>query len=267
MFKKILLVVLVLGLAGSASAADALIAHWNLDETSGTIAADSVGSSDGTLQSISGGPTWTSSGQINGALSFDNDGLVNGTRDTSGTWDDNGNSFTLDFYIKTTYNASRQQQVWVQNDRKIDTYGERVAVRHWTNQWTHETTGAYGVTMAVSNDSGGWHMLHVWDTNFVTGNWVHVQAVRDATLNELRLYADGALQGTTSWTDSTLNVSDIMRDGLAMGIDTGDGNYTTSARRLDGDLDEVKLYNYTVPEPATIMLLGLGGLALIRKRR
>ena len=46
------------------------LAHWKLDETSGTIAIDSVGGHDGTLTPIIGGPTWTA-GQIDGGLNFD----------------------------------------------------------------------------------------------------------------------------------------------------------------------------------------------------
>jgi hypothetical protein len=46
-----------------------LIAHWRLDETSGTVAADSVGTNEGVL---SGNPTWQSTGgKIKGALQFD----------------------------------------------------------------------------------------------------------------------------------------------------------------------------------------------------
>lgn len=43
------------------------IAHWKLDETSGTIAVDSVGGHDGTLLDD---PVW-SAGQVDGALNFD----------------------------------------------------------------------------------------------------------------------------------------------------------------------------------------------------
>ena len=43
------------------------IAHWRFDETSGTVAADAVGSLDGTLE---GPPEWTA-GKVRGALSFD----------------------------------------------------------------------------------------------------------------------------------------------------------------------------------------------------
>ena len=45
------------------------VAHWKLDESSGTTASDSAGSYPGTL---TGGPVWNpTGGKINGALSFD----------------------------------------------------------------------------------------------------------------------------------------------------------------------------------------------------
>ncbi|MDH3589124.1 MAG: DNRLRE domain-containing protein, partial [Gammaproteobacteria bacterium] len=50
-----------------AEAGSGPIAHWKLDETSGTTAVDSVGGHDGTLTN---GPAWVA-GQIDGALDFD----------------------------------------------------------------------------------------------------------------------------------------------------------------------------------------------------
>ena len=54
--------VLVLGLAGSVSGD--LVAHWPLDEGSGTTAYDSAGSNDGTLMQ---GPVWVA-GRMGGGL-------------------------------------------------------------------------------------------------------------------------------------------------------------------------------------------------------
>ena len=46
-----------------------MIAHWKLDETEGTVAADSVGDNDGF---VIGGPVWQpNGGQIGGALELD----------------------------------------------------------------------------------------------------------------------------------------------------------------------------------------------------
>ncbi|MHC4694214.1 MAG: hypothetical protein ACYS67_15840, partial [Planctomycetota bacterium] len=64
--KSILLIcfILVLGLSGSALGD--LVAHWPLDEGSGTTAYDSAGGNDGTLMS---GPVWVS-GRMGGGLQF-----------------------------------------------------------------------------------------------------------------------------------------------------------------------------------------------------
>ena len=53
--------------SGAGGSGGGLIAHWKLDETSGTTAVDSEGGHDGTLVN---GPVWTA-GQDNGALSID----------------------------------------------------------------------------------------------------------------------------------------------------------------------------------------------------
>jgi hypothetical protein len=69
--KLSLVVTALLGLLavfGSAEAKDAnLVAHWMLDEDTGSITYDSAGGNDGTLN---GDPNWTT-GQVDGALEFD----------------------------------------------------------------------------------------------------------------------------------------------------------------------------------------------------
>jgi hypothetical protein len=60
-------VVFSLFMSGFASAINDPVAHWKLDEASGTTASDSVGTNDGTLIN---GPVWTT-GIVDGALDFD----------------------------------------------------------------------------------------------------------------------------------------------------------------------------------------------------
>ena len=50
-------VALAFALAVTGTSRASLVAHWPLDETSGTVAADAVGDNDGTL---SGNPVWES---------------------------------------------------------------------------------------------------------------------------------------------------------------------------------------------------------------
>ncbi len=99
---KITAVLLVLVMCGSVWAQDSgLIAYWEFDEGSGTIAYDSAGNNDGTIY----GAQWTT-GQAGGALSFD--GVDN--------YVDCGNDESLDFTDAITIGA------WVKR-RNFDTHG------------------------------------------------------------------------------------------------------------------------------------------------
>ena len=51
-------------------------------------------------------------------------------------------------------------------------------------------------------------------------------------------------------------------DDFAIGIRAFDFASTP----FEGEIDEVKIYNHVVPEPATVLLFGLGSL-LLRKRK
>jgi len=50
----------------SAACPSGMVSYWNFDETSGTVASDSVGTNNGTLVN---GPVWTT-GKVGGALQF-----------------------------------------------------------------------------------------------------------------------------------------------------------------------------------------------------
>jgi len=81
MFKKLFCLILVLGMAGAANAA--LVGHWDMEDGSGTIAADSVGSDDFTL---TGATSWVPGTVGSGALSFDdpcNDAAIGRAAGTS----------------------------------------------------------------------------------------------------------------------------------------------------------------------------------------
>lgn len=85
-----------------------LIAHWALDETSGSTAADSVGGHHGT---VVGNPIWTD-GQVNGAISLDGDGdYINcggGSDPNTYTWADLTEEITVSAWIKGTFTKSWQ---------------------------------------------------------------------------------------------------------------------------------------------------------------
>jgi hypothetical protein len=79
--------------------------------------------------------------------------------------------------------------------------------------------------------------VEVSNANFVTGEWVHVVAVRDKTNNQLLLYANTQLQGTAD--DLTGDISQV--EDLYFGVSPDEAN-----TNLEGNLDDIRLFNYAL---------------------
>ena len=111
-------------------------------------------------------------------------------------------------------------------------------------------------------------------------NWHHVAVVVNATTLQMLSYIDGDLAGTMDidefgnyyYRDSNPGGDEAY---IVFGADqSGEDVALTSFAKLP--LDEIRIYNEAlsetavgalVPEPATMSLLALGGLAMIRRRR
>jgi hypothetical protein len=109
------------------------------------------------------------------------------------------------------------------------------------------------------------------DLDFNT--WYHLAGVREGTgAGAVRLYVDGILAGSTSSVHTALTSGQEFSVG---GANVTGGPPGTFARAVNGYVDEVRLswgaldtdQFLNVPEPATMLMLSMGGLALIRRRR
>jgi len=127
--------------------------------------------------------------------------------------------------------------------------------------WTHDMTGL------VPDDATGieWATLWIdaWDVDLTEGE-IDVIYINDV---EMGILADtgGRYWGTSRFTLPPSLLDDLWQDGevyVYMDIDTGSGGHRVA---LDNSTLTVS-YN-VIPEPATLGLLGLGGLVMLKRRR
>jgi hypothetical protein len=210
--------VLVLSVAGNASAN--LVAHWKLDDGSGSTAQDSSG--NGYHGKLFGNPQWIT-GHSGGGLAFDGNGdyvelpisplLSSLTNSTFATWVDfsnQGGSWQriFDFGIDTTYNMFLTP--------RTDTAGPM----------------RFAITITSYNDED-----QTTAPRTLPSGWHHVAVTLDANNNTHSLYLDGELvaQNTNArYTPSSLGVT--TQNWL------GRSQYTADAY-FNGSLDDFRIYN------------------------
>jgi hypothetical protein len=190
-----------------------LLAHWKLDELSGTVASDSVGGNDGTLN---GDPTWQpTGGQIAGALELD--GVGDYVEITGFTGVLGSKSRTVCAWIETSTGGG-----------DIVFWGDPRTNR---NRWTLYTRG--GGELAVGIKMG----FVIGTTNVCDGDWHHVAAVfaNDGTpdIAETRLYVDGV--------EETISLSMSAVPNTLSYLDVLIGSNGTT--HLEGTIDEVRIYD------------------------
>ena len=258
----LVLVVMVLG-AGSAQGtflgvgeyADtpSTSALYHLNQSAGTTAVDDNSSGrsahDGTLAGTTL-PTWTSAVVGNG-LHF---GRSDGSLLQMGNLVHTSASFTLEFYLKWDY-------IYHSEPGYIMTNGGTTFLR--TSLIERGLSPALArITFGVRKGDGGWLEINTGSVGLDASKFMHVAVVRewDGVNTTARIYLDGELEA------SSVHNGGFWDDGadVALGHSGPHG--------IGGTFDEVRftkaaLSEFGVPEPATMTLLALGALAVIRRRR
>ncbi|MHA2428754.1 MAG: LamG domain-containing protein, partial [Candidatus Hermodarchaeia archaeon] len=214
-------------LIANAEITSGLIAYWKLDETSGTVAADS--SSNGQDGSLVNGPVW-SAGFIDGGLDFD------GTDDyvDVGQFDINGNALTIAAWFKAdTFDHLRYK------DGRI--VSKAVGIRTADHYWMLSSIDDSGIPRLRFRlkTSGTTSTLIASSGDLEPGVWIHAAVIYDGST--MKIYKDGVLVGDTP-------KSGNIDSGPTAQVWIGNNPPTDSSKPFDGMIDDVRLYDRALTE-------------------
>jgi hypothetical protein len=224
--------VLLLGVAHTASAE--LVAHWRLDDGSGTTAVDSSGNGhDGTLLLD---PQWVA-GKYGGALEFAG---ISGQR------------VEMEGYEGILGTQNRTVMAWVKTTGYGDwiSWGQNTNTQKWIGRINDNAdNGAVG---ALRTECSGGYIIST--TVLTDGEWHHLTSVLESagspTVEDIKMYVDG--------------VQEAISGVRPVGIDTVGGRNVWIAdghhdRPLPSLIDDVRLYNHAMTQ-AEILASMEGGI-------
>ncbi len=252
-YSKLMLAVgTTLALTAGQSADAALIAQWSFDSD---FTADVGGASyDGTSTN---GATIVAGGKSGSAASFDK---------------------SLNQYVAVAASpftgADYSYTAWYRNEADILADNGRYFVLEtgtlWAASYGLKVSGGAAVGNSYSHTTGGAGINHLIDngasTGAETGQWHNIIVTFDSSTGELTSYLDGIVAGSSTHT-GTLTPTVSMNIG---------GHRAGEGRNFHGLIDEVGVYDHVltseeiagiVPEPASGMLLALGGICLVGRRK
>lgn len=251
------------------SASGALVAQYGFEEGTGTTTANSAGASfTGTLTGATA--SFSSSSAVGsysmqftgttGRVSLGNDiGILNGAAGvTLATWINAANITGTQHVVHIATGSGNASQA-------------RALIR--TNSGGIQVGGR-----SLDSDSSAQLISTPFASLGITANqWFHVATTLDYANDTIRLYINGIeVNSTTSAAFGGDAASDTnsFRAGIGIGFNSDGG--VNSGNRFIGLVDDVRIYSHVlsasevaalVPEPSSLALTALGGIALLRRRR
>ena len=212
--------------AGAGSVFTMPIAHWKLDETTGTTAVDSAGGHNGTTANT----TWTT-GHVDGALEFNS----------------SADSVTVPDAAELSITDELTITAWIDKDG-LSGYDPAVTkattgsdLNYLLGTWEDEVV--FGFSTATDN----WQGYYTSGANLSTGTWYHIAATYDNAGNAVRIYLDGMQIFSTTTTLEPVTNSGPVRLGRS-----------AVNEYWPGRLDDVRIYDQVLSD-AEIATLASGG--------
>ncbi|MHC4526916.1 MAG: LamG-like jellyroll fold domain-containing protein [Planctomycetota bacterium] len=195
-----------------------IMSRWKFDETSGSTAADSVGSNDGTVY----GAQWDTGGHIDGALSFDGDG------DYINIGDDVKPSLPISVSMWIEPNSLGTNQFLFENDEYNGS--------NYYGIWAYiKDTNAISIAYGDGGSPASWNRRSKVSSSTVSpSEWQHIAFVISGA-TDMDIYINGAdAGGTYSGTGSALAYSSASGNI---------GSRAGSSYFFDGSMDDVRVYD------------------------
>lgn len=231
-----------------------LVAHWKLDETSGSFAADSTGMGhDAVLTGLEG---WTTDGQVDGAFTFDyadgDDYFVAPATPTLNNLTDDSHSVMAWF---------KPRSVPPQTGSHNNAY--------------YAVLMKPGLHSGIAYEYSAYAFFSTWDsssnqigaassTTLPSGKFYHLAAVLDRDNGVVSFYVDGVFQSSSTFTPG-VTLRDYASDPWRIGI--GSPGTSTWSWPAHATIDDAKLYNRPLGADEVLKIYESGqtkGIRIIR---